>query len=172
MSLIGNITALGVLASVAGGAWAGLLPDAVHEPEVVQTDEVQTIAEAYLELDLIAVPLIVAGQVDSYLLSRFLVQINEEEAARFDLNLETYLRDAIYRHLISTAASLNTENTYSIFGETEAGLLAMINAEMGVQMVDSVTISQFDILQNDAVLIDESAGESDAEAESENASVQ
>ncbi|WP_026480795.1 hypothetical protein [Ahrensia sp. 13_GOM-1096m] len=157
MSLLGNITALGVLASVAGGAWAGLLPDnAAHDPASIHADGSEDKQERYLELELIAVPLIVDNQVDGYLLSRFLVQINEEEAKRFDLNLETYLTDAIYRHLIATAASLNTNNTYRIFGETEDGLLNKINTELGVQMVDSVTISQLDILQNDALLIDDS----------------
>lgn len=172
MSILGNLTALGVLASVAGGAWAGLSQSAAPDPVEVQSEETAEPADIYLELDLIAVPLIIDDRIDGYLLSRFLVQVDEEEAKRFDLNLDTYLRDAVYRQLIATTASLDTQNTYEIFGATATKILEKINTELGVEMVDSITIAQLDVLQNDAVLIDDTVGASNTASESEAASVQ
>jgi hypothetical protein len=172
LSILGNLTALGVLASVAGGAWVGLSQSAAPDPVEVQSEETAEPADIYLELDLVAVPLIIENRIDGYLLSRFLVQVDEDEAKRFDLNLETYLRDAVYRQLIATTASLNTQNTYKIFDATANQIMEKINTELGVQMVDSITIAQLDVLQNDAVLIDDTVGASNATGESGATSVQ
>lgn len=159
MALLGNLTALGVLASVAGGAFAGIMPATESSPVETAADSAGETPEIYLELELIAVPMIIDKRIEGYLLSRYLVRANEEAAARFGENLQGYLGDIIYRHLMTNAALLDTQNTYKIFGSTEDGLKQKINSELGVNLVESITTAQFDIMENDAVLIDTSITE-------------
>lgn len=151
MSLIGNLTAIGVLASVFGGAWYGVQPSPKVEVSEAQSGEEAPPSEIYLQIDFIAIPLIRYGQIDGYLMARFYAQTNQNAVSRYGDALPHYLEHAINKGLFAEAGNFEGNNSYKVFDRISEALVESVNEEFGDGTVAHIYASQLDIFAKNAV---------------------
>lgn len=144
------IASLFVIASLVGGTITGLTEINSKDKEPIDGDET-TSSSGIISTDVMAIPVIKAGEIDSYLIGRFSVKTNTENAEPFAQLLKPLLDDIIMRALTQRSIDLETFNSYSAQNELSEFLLNEINARLGGGVIEEVFVTQLDMLPEENV---------------------
>ncbi len=105
----------------------------------------------YVSSGIISVPLLEAGRVKGYFLSRLVYTAESAKLAQVKLPMEAVLSDTVYSHLYANPQIDFSDRDTIDLDAFRNGIKTAINARIGEEIIRDVLVEQFDYLAKNEV---------------------